>query len=292
MTISQPIGPITFTGHVAHPTLCVNGTGDFTNHNNQITMRTNHLTQLILLCALFLATQTLLFAQLEPIRRTAPPAEPDYTISRIQVTGTAATTIVPDEMEMNVTIRHENRNGQTAVENYRASRISLLDTLKEYGIADSMMTESGMLFGPYYDYQDEKDLYYAHSSVRIRVRDFERYPGLAIALTGIPGVSLSGSWYRASGISEIRDSIRLLAVAEARKKAEAMAAVCGVRLGRVLFMDEFAGTASLMRDDLLDYHVLDYDLRAGAIVGDSRLVVSRSFFPFTISVYAEFELVE
>ena len=212
-------------------------------------------------------------------------------IPSITVTGTSTITLRPDELLIYITIRHESKKGKEAVEAYRNSRVQLMEMLKKYAIADSTITESGMRFGKFSEWLDNvrrEEKFYAESTVQATVYDFEKYPDLAIALTEIPGINLDGSSYQSSRTIEVRHTARLQALAEARKKAEAMAAVYGAKLGKTLHIIENSGNSIFNPySNTIGMYGEGYDR-----VSESGLIVSDSFIEVTASVSVEFELEE
>ncbi|MCB0712204.1 MAG: SIMPL domain-containing protein [Ignavibacteriae bacterium] len=238
------------------------------------------LRQFIFLALLLTVSSPILFSQ---------PEEP---APRIQVNGTATITLAPNELVLSIRIRHEDKKGSEAVSQYRKTRSQIIDTLKKYGLPDSTISESGMQFGTYikrlqYN-EDGEELFFAQSTFTASLFDFKNYPSLAVALTEIPGTFLEQSQFTNDSTTQIRHEARLQAVKEARKKAEAMAAVYGSKLGRPLLIKE-------NYSDNQWNSVSNFNFRGGRgneSYVDPGLMVANDYLSVTASVYVEFELVE
>ncbi|MGE3800326.1 MAG: SIMPL domain-containing protein [Candidatus Kapaibacterium sp.] len=211
---------------------------------------------------------------------------------KITVTGTSTITIAPNEQMLSVRIRHEDKKGSEAVSRYQTTRSQIIDTLKKYGVPDSTISESGMQFGTYIkrlQYNDDgEELFFAQSTFTASLFDFKKYPSLAVALTEIPGTFLEQAQFKNDSSTQVRHEARLQAVKEARKKAEAMAAIYGANLGRpILIQENYSGNQW--------NSVSNLNIRGGRgndSYADPGLMVANDYLSITASVYVEFELVE
>lgn len=212
-------------------------------------------------------------------------------IPQIHVNGTAVLHLTPDELTLEIILLQDNPKAKAAVEEYGIMRDSLLSTLRAFNVGDTNITESGMHFSKVTerDYQSgkvTKEFYRARTTIAITLRNLETYPGLVVNLSNIPGITISSVQYGSSKAVETRHKARLEAVVAARKKAEAMAAVYGATLGKVLLMEENISTypgrnLNLTANSIGLYEDVEYA---------SPLVVASDAIQISASVYVEFEL--
>ena len=246
-------------------------------------MNTKNLFTLVIIS--ILSSSTTLFSQ------------PEESVRRVQVTGTSTITLTPDELALNLSIRHEHKEGSVAVENYESSRTQVLEKLKAFGIPDTTITELGLRFGQFtkridrpHPREDEfKELYYAESRISATMYDFNQYPNLMVELTKIPGISIREVSYQSSKSLETKRKARIQAVEVAREKAEEMAAVYNARVGKPLLISENSYRPSVFSGNTLMSNTINSD---HSLHRDSGLMVSNDLIQITASVYVEFELVE
>lgn len=216
---------------------------------------------------------------------------PETGQPKIQVTGTATLNLVPDELAMNITIRHDNANAKKAMEEYRASREGVLAALRAAKTGDTNITENGLSFSKrterdYKSGRVSREYYAATTAIRVVLKDFASYPELVMELAAIPGVEIGSVRYRSSKETEIRQKGRIEAMEAAKKKAGEMAAVCGATLGRPLFIRE--ETPSPFFNGATNAYVAQGAIANNAVM--SELIVSDEAIVMRVSVYVEFAL--
>lgn len=238
-----------------------------------------------------LSISSFLFLLLGYVSMTAQNAQEPRP--RIQVTGTATISLAPDELTMNVAIRHENSDAKKTVEAYRSTREQVLSTLRKFGVADTNITEQGLSFvkqteRDYKTGRVTREYYQAATTINIVVRKFDTYPDLVIALSSLPGVELGYVSYRSSKEIETRQKARIQAMEAAKKKATDMAAVCDAKLGEPLLITE--------NNTSNPYAPVQSNVAYGGIaeerdvLSNSSLVVSSDAIQVRASVYVEFAL--
>lgn len=231
-----------------------------------------------------LAAMTILF----PALATAQTEDRPH---RIEVNGTATLYLTPDQLTLTISLVQTDPKSDKAIAAYRRTRESILSTLRTYRVGDTNITESGLAFSKVTerDYKSgniREEYYRASTSLQLTLRDLDRYPELVVSLTEIPGVSLGSVSYNSSRAVETRHKARLQAVAEARRKAEAMAAVYGITLGPVLVMRENS-PYTFQSVNLLENSVAGM---GRDVADDSQLATGSEAIKITASVYVEFEL--
>ncbi len=167
----------------------------------------------------------------------------DHLINTIIVMGTGKVTTLPDEATIQVTVEND---GATAAESLDANSKDMqrvLDRLKAEGIVDSAIETANVVVYPnrYYDQQSGQGKttgYRAQNTVTVTFSDLSLIGKVYVAMTEAGADSVSGpSWQ----LSEDNPAVAVAltrAIANARVKAEAIAADQEVQLGEALTISE------------------------------------------------------
>lgn len=156
-------------------------------------------------------------------------AEVDHGIT---VTGTGEASARPDRAELSFGVVTEAKTARAALVANSAAARRVIDALRELGVSD-LQTESFSLW-PRQDSSGERVGYTAHNSVRVRVRELDR-AGIVIDTAVEAGAdTVSGPMLQRGDRSELYRAALRAAHAEARAKAQTIAAAAGVALGRVV----------------------------------------------------------
>lgn len=153
--------------------------------------------------------------------------------STFDVSGEGKVVVVPDQAVLSLGVREEGYNLKQVQERVNAKMASLSKELKTLGIEEKDIKTTGYNYYP--DYQDT-NRYSAHASLEVVVRELEQVSP-ALDLIGQIGLdSVSGPIFGLS--DELSDKTvkeaRKLAIEEAEKKAEELAGLSGMRLGRIV----------------------------------------------------------
>ena len=162
----------------------------------------------------------------------------------IIVTGVGEIKVIPDIAIFTVSAEVENKNvNQASNQVGRVSR-SMINELVLSGVVRADIVTSSIDIYPRYDWsQDSQTLvgYVASVSVKVTVREIERVVEILDSVIAIGGntVRLNGLTFDIGDRTEYVDLARELAARDAKNRAEHLAVLHDVKLGKPLKISEF-----------------------------------------------------
>jgi len=134
----------------------------------------------------------------------------------------------------------------TAVEALRANSANMSATikkLKSLGVADRDIQTSGLSINPRYDYEKNRSKpeligFVASNSVTVRLRDLEKAGGVIDEAVSSGANSLGGISFAFSDPKPLQEKARKDAVADAKAKAELLTGAAGVKLGKLITIQD------------------------------------------------------
>lgn len=158
-------------------------------------------------------------------------------MSTFDVTGEGRVVVVPDEAVIMLGVSEQGRNLKTVQEQVNTKMAGLSEQLKDLGIdAKDIKTTA---YNYYPDYQDA-GLYRATASVAVTVRDLETVSPALDLVSSLGLDSVSGPTFGLS--DDLRDKTtrqaREMAIDRAKEKAEELAGLAGMSLGRIVNITE------------------------------------------------------
>jgi uncharacterized protein len=160
----------------------------------------------------------------------------------ITVNGTGSVTAVPDEAEFTLGVQTEGATAREALAANSAQMRRVLAALRSAGIAKRDIQTQDVSVSP--DYSDERTIsgYTTRNAVRVKIRDLDRAGAVLDAAANAGANEVYGPTLSRSNHDELQGKALRDAVADARRKAEALAKAAGVQLGEVTAISEgFAG---------------------------------------------------
>lgn len=186
---------------------------------------------------LFLALGALFYQSLQ-----APPVLADEKRQRrITVTGKAEAQAVPDIATMSIGVETEAKTPSDALAENAERMTAVMARLKNAGIADKDLQTSQLGIWPIFAerQQPRKTVgYRASNQLRVTIRDIDRLGAILDATVTDGANSISGPTFSIADPEPLLAKARDGAVEDAIAKAERYAAAAGVKLGRVLSIDE------------------------------------------------------
>ncbi|HZD17655.1 MAG TPA: SIMPL domain-containing protein [Actinomycetota bacterium] len=177
---------------------------------------------------------------LPSIAQTDPPSsEPDERTRTVTVGGTATVRSSPDEAVVSLGVRTEAASAEEAMADNADRMNAVIRSLLDQGLTeDDLATSSLSLYPRYADNGSTVVGFTAENQVTVTVRDLPRI-GRLIDRAVEAGANLtSGISFRLSGDNDAADRALADAVADARGKAELIAAAADASLGQVLSVTE------------------------------------------------------
>lgn len=192
-----------------------------------------------ILLIVFLGVQALKgVAEYKQIGRA--PAERDT----ITITGEGEVSAAPDVAQIDIGLFTEGSDVPQIQQANAAKVNAIIAAMKGLGIAEADMQTSNYSISPRYQYDEGKQTiigYTVSQNLSVKVRDLSRI-GSVLAKAGELGANqVSGVTFTIDDPSELEQQARIEALAEARRKADQLAAALGVRIVRVVSFSESSG---------------------------------------------------
>ena len=166
----------------------------------------------------------------------------------ITVFGQASTMISPDRSvwRLNASARGQRLDVATAA--VKAVVEQALVIGQENGLSPEQMRIGRLSVATRYEMKDGRPTrklshYEATQRLTFIATDLERYDDLRTALTALSDLELEQQ-FQAAGVDSVRDQILLEALRAAKRKAEALAAVVGLKVGATISISEFKPEAT------------------------------------------------
>jgi len=189
-----------------------------------------------------------------PINVTSTSTE---KLSAFQVSGEGVKTVIPDEARVSMGVRKEGGTLSGVQEQVNETMAKLAESLKELGVEEKDIRTTSYSFNPSYGPEGQTDEYVAYAQLEVRVRQLEKVSEV-LDLVGRLGLEQVGGL--SFGLSEklsqdVTREARELAIEEAKKKAEELAKLAGMKLGKIVNVEENgqAPRPYLMRAEALKY---------------------------------------
>ena len=165
----------------------------------------------------------------------------------ISVTGTGSATAKPEIAEVQIGVQTDARTAAAALNANTTAMNTLFTTLKNAGIAETDMQTSGFNVGPRYDAAQQGRPptiagYQVTNQVAVKERELAKLGELLDQVVQGGANSIHGIRFTLGKPDSIADLARKAAMADAKRKAELLAAEGGVKLGRIVSINE-GGTA-------------------------------------------------
>jgi uncharacterized protein len=201
-------------------------------------LRISALALLLTTCAATIAGTGAGMAQIQ----TSPDK---MTIERtITVSGIGNVVVEPDIAHITLGVIAEADSAKIALEKNTAAMKAIVDALKARGLPPKDIQTSNFSINPRYRQptkggdQPVINGYQVQNTVRITVRDIAALGPILDQVIQLGSNQVHGIGFEVSKAEVLRDDARKAAVANARHKADLYATAAGVKLGRVLAIEE------------------------------------------------------
>lgn len=201
------------------------------------------------------------------------------SLEGITVSGSAVLPAVADTAEWTLsTTARAATTGQAAAQ-VSANLSVLHDYLRQGGVAETAITDSGLTTSPVYGNDGPTGEVEASASLRVRSNDVATIARLNAGIgdllvrSGDLALSNGGPQYSVSTLDQLRPQVQRAAVEDARMRAEVMVNAVGGRLGSPQALS--TGSVQVTARDSVEGDYGSYDL--GTIEKSVRAVVSVTF---------------
>ncbi len=163
-------------------------------------------------------------------------------INSITISGDGKVVEVPDIAQINLGLDTEKKTVEEAQAENTKTMNSFMAKLKSMGVDEKDIKTDSYNVYPVYDYTDARGRqlkgYSVSQSLGVKIRDLEKVSPI-VALAGQEGLNQVGSLnFTIDDPESIKVRARELALQNAKEKAQALADVLGVRLGRIMSFSE------------------------------------------------------
>ena len=169
------------------------------------------------------------------------PAAPEHTIS---VNGTGRVILTPDIAELRLGVNVTGPTANKARNDAAIAMTKVVEAIKKAGVADKDIQTSALSLQPMYDYsnngQGKLIGFQVLNIVSVTVRDIAIIGDLIDASVTAGATTVDGVSFRVNDQTSAEAQARTAAVADARNKANALAAAAGVSITGVSFISELS----------------------------------------------------
>jgi uncharacterized protein YggE len=126
---------------------------------------------------------------------------------------------------------------------------AMIDAVKALNIQEKDIQTSQYSINPKYDYKDGTSKisgYQVSQNISVKVRDLSKIGDLLTRVGQLGGNQVNGPTFTIDDPSSLNQEARLEALEDARKKAEALSGVLGVKIGRVVTFSETSNNPAPM----------------------------------------------
>lgn len=165
----------------------------------------------------------------------------DKQVYTISIAGEGKVTAIPDIAQVSVGIQTEKIRVIDAQQENTQKMNQLISQLKSLGIKDEDIKTTNYNIYPQYNYDNGRSTlrgYQISQSVSVKIRDLDQV-GEILEIAGSNGANqVSGLNFTIDEPESLKQEAREKALANAKTKAESLAKVAGVKLGKLVSFNE------------------------------------------------------
>jgi uncharacterized protein YggE len=158
------------------------------------------------------------------------------------VEGTGKVSAVPDTAEVNLGIETSKKTVVEAQKEANEKINRIIDAVKKIGIEERYIKTVNYSVYPQYDFKEGRSVtgYNVNVSLQIKVKNFEKINTVIDSATSLGANQVGGLNFTIDDkkLEELKMQARKQAIEEAKKKAKEMAALAGIRLGKIVNISE------------------------------------------------------
>ncbi len=161
----------------------------------------------------------------------------------IWVTGEGSVTVVPDVANLNLGVEAEAETVAQAQAQAATAMQAVIDELKARGVADADIKTQYYNIYPVRDYQKDTSViigYRVTNTVTVKVRDVENTGTIIDAVAAAAGdnIRINSIYFTVDDTSAYLEQARANAMADAKAKAQQLADLAGMSLGKPTYISE------------------------------------------------------
>ena len=161
----------------------------------------------------------------------------------IWVTGEGSVTVVPDVANLNLGVEAEAETVAQAQAQAATAMQAVIDELKARGVADADIKTQYYNIYPIRDYQKDTSViigYRVTNTVTVKIRDVENTGTIIDAVAAAAGdnIRINSIYFTVDDTSAYLEQARANAMADAKAKAQQLADLAGMSLGKPTYISE------------------------------------------------------
>jgi uncharacterized protein YggE len=164
----------------------------------------------------------------------------------ITVTGDATVAVAPDTAVMRIGVTSQGKTARDASDTNSKQMTTVMAAIRDADIPDRDIQTSRLSLQPQYDPNKGGTArllgFQVTNQLTIKLRDIDKLPAILDRAIAAGANEMSGIEFIVSEQSKLLDQARDDAIADARRKAELYAKAAGVKLGRVISINEEGST--------------------------------------------------
>ena len=171
---------------------------------------------------------------------------PQAQISQINVSGVGMVQVVPDIAYIYTGVRSEGKTVAEALRKNNQSAKAIQDSLIAQKVAEKdIQTSTFNIYPQQYNTagQAVPTFYVVENTVYVTIRDLDSIGTILDVVASQGANSINGIYFDLSDKSKAQEQARQLAIAEARKQAEQIAALTNVKLGKLISINVYLNSA-------------------------------------------------
>ncbi len=161
-------------------------------------------------------------------------------VPQIKVYGTAEQTVVPDELQWNISVSTRGKNVQSVADRHAEGAAAVLAYLKTVTDEKSLKTCNIQLVEDW-NYRNNsrvREGFVATTNIAFTTVQFSRYLDIWTKLSSFEQVRVDDVHFAFSGREKLENEVKKEAVRNARLKAEQLAAALGVSVAEPVLIEE------------------------------------------------------
>lgn len=171
-------------------------------------------------------------------------ADGDETVRTISVNGTGRVKAAPDVADVSLGVTKQGEDAQSAADEAATTMDAVIKALLDLGIAEADIQTTSLNLNPIYDWEEnppEIEGWEASNQVRVTVRDIDAVGDVVDTAVAAGATNVNGISFRIEDPTAAEATARDAAVADARAKADQLAAAAGVTIIGVMSISESGG---------------------------------------------------
>jgi uncharacterized protein YggE len=165
----------------------------------------------------------------------------------LTVTADGETKLAPDLATINIGVVTQGASAEAALSANTTKMNAVVAAIKRAGVADRDIQTSNLSVNPQYTYGEnvppKLNGYEANNQVTVKVRNLKNVGKVVDSVVGVGGNQVNGISFGLDDDSKAMDSARTAAVKSARARAELYAAAAGLKVDRIVAINEGGAAA-------------------------------------------------